>query len=172
MSLPPPHTHHNTPPHTPSQHTHHNTPPHTPSQHTHHNPTSHTHITTPTHITHTSQHPPTHHTHTSHPHNTHTAFTELQTDLADLVHITDQNLPYRDFRTFAMRFLFPQAGDDHPVLHPLVLPEKSDTEQVDPLVQCITCVSKCVCVCVCVCVLLTPPCACVCTNPPLCLCVY
>ncbi|XP_064399093.1 plexin-A1-like isoform X2 [Halichondria panicea] len=58
------------------------------------------------------------------------AFTELQTDLADLVHITDQNLPYRDFRTFAMRFLFPQAGDDHPVLHPLVLPEKSDTEQV------------------------------------------
>ncbi len=58
------------------------------------------------------------------------AFTELQTDLADLVHITDQNLPYRDFRTFAMRFLFPQAGDNHPVLHPLMLPEKADQGQV------------------------------------------
>ena len=49
-----------------------------------------------------------------------TAFTELQTDLADLVQISsDKNLPYRDFRTFAMRFLFPKAGDDHPVLLPL-----------------------------------------------------
>ena len=68
---------------------------------------------------------PTHtHTHTL------TAFTELQTDLADLVHITDQNLPYRDFRTFAMRFLFPQDGNQHPVLHPLALPEKADREQV------------------------------------------
>ncbi len=129
------HTHITTPPHT---HTHHNTPHHITHTHTHHNPpTSHTHITTPTHITHITTP-----SHTSHPHNTHTAFTELQTDLADLVHITDQNLPYRDFRTFAMRFLFPQAGDDHPVLHPLVLPEKSDTEQVEPLVQYITCVSN------------------------------
>lgn len=52
----------------------------------------------------------------------HAAFTELQTDLADLVQISsDKNLPYRDFRTFAMRFLFPKAGDDHPVLLPLQL---------------------------------------------------
>ena len=29
-----------------------------------------------------------------------------------------------------MRFLFPQAGKDHPVLLPLKLPEKSDQEQV------------------------------------------
>ncbi len=49
------------------------------------------------------------------------AFTELQTDLADLVQISDKNLPYRDFRTFAMRFLFPKSGLDHPVLHPLVI---------------------------------------------------
>lgn len=51
----------------------------------------------------------------------HPAFTELQTDLADLVQISDKNLPYRDFRTFAMRFLFPKAGLDHPVLCPLVV---------------------------------------------------
>ena len=51
-----------------------------------------------------------------------TAFTELQTDLADLVQISDdKNLPYRDFRSFAMRFLFPSAGDDHPVLNPLAI---------------------------------------------------
>ena len=59
------------------------------------------------------------------------AFTELQTDLADLVQISDKNLPYRDFRTFAMRFLFPKAGLDHPVLCPLS-PEgiKMDEEEV------------------------------------------
>ena len=59
-----------------------------------------------------------------------TAFTELQTDLADLVQISDANLPYRDFRSFAMRFLFPQAGSDHAVLLPLQLPEKTDQDKV------------------------------------------
>lgn len=49
------------------------------------------------------------------------AFTELQTDLADLDQISDKDLPYRDFRTFAMRFLFPKAGDNHPVLSPLAI---------------------------------------------------
>ena len=69
-----------------------------------------------------------HHTHT-HTH-IHSAFTELQTDLADLVQISDANLPYRDFRSFAMRFLFPQAGKDHPVLLPLQLPEKTEADEV------------------------------------------
>ena len=59
-----------------------------------------------------------------------TAFTELQTDLADLVQISDANLPYRDFRSFAMRFLFPHAGSDHPILLPLQLPEKTDQDKV------------------------------------------
>ena len=68
------------------------------------------------------------HTHTPPP--LHTAFTELQTDLADLVQISDANLPYRDFRSFAMRFLFPQASSDHPVLLPLQLPEKTDQDKV------------------------------------------
>ena len=59
------------------------------------------------------------------------AFTELQTDLADLVQISsDKNLPYRDFRTFAMRFLFPKSDDSHPVLHPLkVMGVKLEEEQ-------------------------------------------
>ena len=66
------------------------------------------------------------HTHTPPPS---PAFTELQTDLADLVHVSaDKNLPYRDFRTFAMRFLFPSAGEDHPVLLPLDVSEKRDHE--------------------------------------------
>ena len=55
------------------------------------------------------------------------AFTELQTDLADLVQISDdKNLPYRDFRSFAMRFLFPSAGADHPVLNPLAVADSSE----------------------------------------------
>ena len=64
------------------------------------------------------------------PHNA--AFTELQTDLADLVQISsDKNLPYRDFRTFAMRVLFPKAGEDHPVLLPLrVTGIKMEEEEV------------------------------------------
>ena len=46
-----------------------------------------------------------------------------------MVHVSaDKNLPYRDFRTFAMRFLFPSAGEDHPVLLPLQPPEKCDQE--------------------------------------------
>ena len=70
------------------------------------------------------------HTHThTHP----TAFTELQTDLADLVQISDdKNLPYRDFRSFAMRFLFPSSGEDHPVLNPLAL---ANREEVMPHLQ-------------------------------------
>ncbi|CAI8038569.1 Plexin-A4 [Geodia barretti] len=58
------------------------------------------------------------------------AFTELQTDLADLVQISDdKNLPYRDFRSFAMRFLFPSAGADHPVLNPLPV---ADSQEMVP----------------------------------------
>lgn len=65
-------------------------------------------------------------------HSLNAAFTELQTDLADLVQISDKNLPYRDFRTFAMRFLFPKAGDHHPVLCPLVMND-SKLEQADAI---------------------------------------
>eukprot|EP00731_Ephydatia_muelleri_P021674 Em0014g265a len=47
------------------------------------------------------------------------AFTELQTDLHDVASVQDKNYPFRDFQTFAMRFLFPSASDDHIVLKPV-----------------------------------------------------
>ena len=47
------------------------------------------------------------------------AFTELQTELQDVVNVHDKNYPYRDFRSFAMKFLFPTAEDDHPILKPV-----------------------------------------------------
>ena len=47
------------------------------------------------------------------------AFTELQTELQDVVNVQDKNYPYRDFRSFAMKFLFPTADDDHPILKPV-----------------------------------------------------
>ena len=88
--------------------------------HTHTHTHTHAHVYT---LTHTHTHT---HTHTQHTH-THTAFTELQTDLADLVQISDNKiLPYRDFRSFAMRFLFPSSGTDHPVLNPLAIADVSE----------------------------------------------
>ena len=47
------------------------------------------------------------------------AFVELQTDLQDVTSVQDKNYPFRDFQTFAMRFLFPSASDDHIVLKPV-----------------------------------------------------
>eukprot|EP00731_Ephydatia_muelleri_P021675 Em0014g266a len=47
------------------------------------------------------------------------AFAELQTELQDVVNVHDKNYPYRDFRSFAMKFLFPTAEDDHPILKPV-----------------------------------------------------
>ena len=35
-------------------------------------------------------------------------------------------MPYRDFRSFAMRFLFPSSGTDHPVLNPLAVTDSSE----------------------------------------------
>ena len=48
------------------------------------------------------------------------AFTELQTDLELAYDKSDQHLPFLEFRSFAMRVLFPQEKD-HPVLQPLAV---------------------------------------------------
>ena len=47
-----------------------------------------------------------------------TAFTELQTDLELVYHPSEGTLPFLDFRSFAMRFLFPRE-ENHAILHPL-----------------------------------------------------
>ena len=46
------------------------------------------------------------------------AFTELQTDLELVCHPSEGTLPFLDFRSFAMRFLFPRDLN-HVVLKPL-----------------------------------------------------
>ncbi|KAL5475134.1 hypothetical protein EMCRGX_G027193 [Ephydatia muelleri] len=57
------------------------------------------------------------------------AFTELQTELQDVVNVRDKNYPYRDFRSFAMKFLFPTAEDDHPILKPVQFPVGVDQSE-------------------------------------------
>lgn len=53
------------------------------------------------------------------------AFAELQTDINELTSDLDRaGIPYLDYRTYAMRVLFPGI-DDHPVLREL---EVSDLE--------------------------------------------
>eukprot|EP00117_Sycon_ciliatum_P023691 scpid6418/ scgid20070/ Plexin A3 len=48
------------------------------------------------------------------------AFTDLMTDLGDHgISTADDNLPYLSFHQYAIRSLFPNAGDDHPSLQPL-----------------------------------------------------
>lgn len=48
-----------------------------------------------------------------------TAFAELQTDINELTSDLDRaGIPYLDYRTYAMRVLFPGI-DDHPVLREL-----------------------------------------------------
>eukprot|EP00731_Ephydatia_muelleri_P001990 Em0001g1990a len=62
------------------------------------------------------------------------AFAELQIDLHDVANVEDKNYPFWDFRTFAIRFLFPTASDDHIVLKPVQfhtgLEEKSGLKQL------------------------------------------
>ena len=48
------------------------------------------------------------------------AFTELQTDMELVYDRSDQHLPFLDFRTFAMRVLFPHDME-HIVLQPLMV---------------------------------------------------
>lgn len=50
----------------------------------------------------------------------HVAFTELQTDMELVYDRSDQHLPFLDFRTFAMRVLFPH-DTEHVVLQPLAV---------------------------------------------------
>ena len=50
----------------------------------------------------------------------HVAFTELQTDMELVYDRSDQHLPFLDFRTFAMRVLFPH-NTEHVVLQPLAV---------------------------------------------------
>lgn len=48
-----------------------------------------------------------------------TAFAELQTDINELTSDLDRSgIPYLDYRTYAMRVLFPGI-EDHPVLREL-----------------------------------------------------
>ena len=49
------------------------------------------------------------------------AFTELQTDLGELVTeeaLESQQLPFHPFPTYATKFFFPNAGLTHPVMCP------------------------------------------------------
>ncbi len=49
------------------------------------------------------------------------AFTELQTDLGELVTdeaLESQQLPFQSFPTYATKIFFPHANIDHPVLNP------------------------------------------------------
>eukprot|EP00731_Ephydatia_muelleri_P021662 Em0014g253a len=63
------------------------------------------------------------------------AFTELQTELQDVVNVRDKNYPYRDFRSFAMKFLFPTAEDDHPILKPVQFPSCVDQSEATKQLQ-------------------------------------
>ncbi len=69
------------------------------------------------------------------------AFTELQTDLGELVTeeaLESQQLPFHPFPTYATKFFFPNAGLTHPVLCP---PKVSYCVHV----QCMCCLSGCDC---------------------------
>ena len=44
---------------------------------------------------------------------------ELQTELQDVVNVQDNDYPYRDFRSIAMKFLFFNADGNHPILRPV-----------------------------------------------------
>ena len=59
------------------------------------------------------------------------AFTELQTELQDVVKVQDKNYPYRDFRSFAMKFLFPIADGDHSILRPVKVTQAIPTNHVE-----------------------------------------
>ena len=48
-----------------------------------------------------------------------TAFAALQMDLNDVMHVKDSCYPFRDFASYAMRFLFPRDGDQSVVLKPI-----------------------------------------------------
>lgn len=56
------------------------------------------------------------------------AFAELQTDINELTSDLDRaGIPYLDYRTYAMRVLFPGI-DDHPVLRELEVRRESKKE--------------------------------------------
>lgn len=53
-----------------------------------------------------------------------TAFAELQTDINELTSDLDRSgIPYLDYRTYAMRVLFPGI-EDHPVLRELEVTDR------------------------------------------------
>ncbi|XP_065900650.1 plexin-A2-like isoform X2 [Dysidea avara] len=58
-----------------------------------------------------------------------TAFTELQTDLELVYHPSEGTLPFLDFRSFAMRFLFPREVN-HAILQPLEVPKGMDKDDM------------------------------------------
>lgn len=58
------------------------------------------------------------------------AFAELQTDINELTSDLDRaGIPYLDYRTYAMRVLFPGI-DDHPVLRELEVRKESKRRQM------------------------------------------
>lgn len=58
------------------------------------------------------------------------AFAELQTDINELTSDLDRaGIPYLDYRTYAMRVLFPGI-DDHPVLRELEVRRESKRRQM------------------------------------------
>lgn len=58
------------------------------------------------------------------------AFAELQTDINELTSDLDRaGIPYLDYRTYAMRVLFPGI-DDHPVLRELEVRRESKWRQM------------------------------------------
>ena len=44
---------------------------------------------------------------------------ELQTELQDVVNVQDNDYPYRDFRSIAMKFHFFNADGNHHILRPV-----------------------------------------------------
>ena len=82
------------------------------------------------------------------PSNFHVAFTELQTDMELVYDRSDQHLPFLDFRTFAMRVLFPH-DTEHVVLQPLTVSGPSGggglRDGIRCMLWCILCVRLYVC---------------------------
>ena len=78
----------------------------------------------------------------------HVAFTELQTDMELVYDRSDQHLPFLDFRTFAMRVLFPH-DTEHVVLQPLTVSGPSGggglRDGIRCMLWCILCVRLYVC---------------------------
>ena len=74
----------------------------------------------------------------------HVAFTELQTDMELVYDRSDQHLPFLDFRTFAMRVLFPH-DTEHVVLQPLTVSGPSGGGGLRDGIRCILCVRWYVC---------------------------